>query len=189
MSSKNKEEVSFFHDYNIYIPTRTITITGVVDIDMYENVIKNLHFLDSTVGEINIKLHSEGGDVIAAKSIFDAIFNCKNFVRIIVYGEASSSASLLVQAADERIMSINAHMMIHVGEEGFPTNHPRNLESAAKFTKKMEDWMEAVYLKRIKEKRKKFTRNQLKSMLTFDTYLSPQQCLELGLIDKIGEVQ
>jgi ATP-dependent protease ClpP protease subunit len=52
-----------------------------------------------------------------------------------------------------------------------------------------EKWIEDVYLPKIKEKKKRYTRNQLKSMLTWDRSFDPKEALELGLIDEIGEIQ
>ena len=48
-----------------------------------------------------------------------------------------------------------------------------------------ENENEDMYLKRIKEKKPRFTRKQLQSMLTFDTILNPKQAIELGLADKV----
>jgi ATP-dependent protease ClpP protease subunit len=187
--SKNKDDIELLHEYGIYTPTKTLMITGEVCEVMYENVIANLHILDSTTGAITIKLNSEGGDVVAGRAIYDAIRNCKNEVRCIVYGQASSAASFILQAADIRVISDNAYLMLHVGEEGHPENHPRNIEKWHKFNRDLEAWMEDVYLKKIKEKKKRFTRNQLKSMLQWDKILKPKEALELGLVDAIGEIQ
>ena len=41
----------------------------------------------------------------------------------------------------------------------------------------------------MKEKKKRYTRNQLKSMLTWDKSYDAKDALELGLIDEIGEIQ
>ena len=45
--------------------------------------------------------------------------------------------------------------------------------------------MEDMYLKRIKEKKPRYTRKQLQNMLTFDTILNPKKAIELGLADKV----
>jgi len=187
--SKIRDDIEHLHQYGIYIPTKTILITGEVNEEMYERVMSNLHILDSTTGEITIKLKSEGGDVVDGRAIYDAIKNCKNAVRCIVYGECSSAASFILQAADTRIMTNNSFLMLHVGEEGHTINHPRNIERWHEFYRYLETWSEDVYLARIKEKKKRFTRNQLKSMLQWDKIIKPKEALELGLIDSIGEIQ
>lgn len=187
--NKLKDDLEAFHGTGLYLPTRTLLITGEVNDDLYASTIKNLHALDSTSGTINIKLNSEGGDVIAGRAIYDAIKNCKNHVRITVYGQASSAASFILQSADERIMTESSYLMLHVGEEGHAQNHPKNVRRWDEFYRKLETWMENIYLQKIKQKKKRYTRNQLKSVLLFDTILNPKEALEMGLIDIIGEVQ
>jgi ATP-dependent Clp protease protease subunit len=189
--SKLKDEVGNLHDNNICMSTRTIVFTGEINEDSYDMMMKNIHLLDSTTGTINIKLFSEGGEVIPGLGIYSAIKNCKNHVRIIVYGECSSMASIILQAADERVMDENSHLMIHVGsgQSADPNSHPRNKEAWDRFDQHLEKVCEDILLQKIKQKKKRFTRNQLKSRLQFDTILLPKDALELGLIDHIGEVQ
>lgn len=191
MSQKIKDCIETFHSTGLYIPTRTIVITGEINEVLYDKVIKNIHALDATSGLINIKLNSPGGDLIQGRAIYSAIANCKNYTRITVYGEASSCASIILQAGSQRIMDENSYMMLHIGhgQSADPESHPRNKENWDKFDKYLEKWMEDVYLKKIRKKKKRYTRNQLKSMLNFDTILHPKEALELGLIDSIGEEQ
>jgi ATP-dependent Clp protease protease subunit len=162
-------------------------IKGEVNDDMYDIVLKNLHALDSTVGTINIILNSNGGDVVSGLAIFDAINNCQNHVRITVYGEASSSASFILQAADERVLSKNSRIMIHFGQEAYGSDHPRNVKAAYEWSRHEEALVMNIYLKRIKQKKKRYTLEDLTDIMVFDRYLSPKECLDLGLIDVILE--
>ena len=189
MSEKLKDHIDQFHSNSIFVPTKTIKLTGDVDEDMYDLALANIHALDSMTGTITIKLMSDGGSVSIARAIYDLISGCKNEVRIQCYGEVSSAASIILQAADTRCMSPNSKLMIHVGAEGIPTDHPRNVDRLYEQHRFDEKWIEDVYLKRIKEKKKRFTRNQLKDIMTWDSYLTPKRSLELGLIDEIGELQ
>jgi ATP-dependent protease ClpP protease subunit len=189
MSDKLKDYIDLFHERSVFIPTKTIKLTGDVDEDMYNLAVSNLHALDSTPGSITIKLMSDGGSVSIARAIYDLILGCKNEVRIQCYGEVSSSASIILQASDLRIMSPNSKIMIHVGSESVPQDHPRNVDRLYEQHRLDEKWIEDVYLNKIKEKKKRFTRNQLKDIMIFDKYLSPKDSLELGLIDQIGELQ
>lgn len=191
MTQKINDHIDAFHSSGLYQPTRTIVLTGEINEAKYDQLLKNIHALDATSGTINIKLNSEGGELTQCRAMYDTIKGCKNHVRITVYGQASSSGSILVQAADERIMSENSYMMIHIGhgQSADPESHPIILERWNAYDELMETWMQDVYLKKIKQKKPRFTRNQLKSLLNFDTILTPKQALELGLIDLIGEHQ
>ena len=188
MSDKLKEYLNMLHDRNVFIPTKTILLYGGIDDDILEEFTCNLHALDSVTGEITIKLISEGGCLTAARAIYDLIRGCKNFVRIIVYGEAASAATIVLQAADLRVMAENSKLMIHVGSEGIARDHPRNVDAIYNEHRVDEKWIEDRYLKRIKEKKPRYTRQQLKDMLVWDRTIKPKGALDLGLIDKIGEI-
>lgn len=188
MSNNNVNTYSaLFHEYNIYWPNRTVPITGEVDIDMYEMVLKNLHVLDSTAGTINIFINSEGGELTQCKAIYDLIAGCNNHVRGMVYGEAASSASIFFQACDERLMSPNSELMIHIGSEGSPEDHPENKARWDAKYKRDGEWMREIYLERIKEVKPRFTRKKLTDLLRFDTILTAKEAIELGLCDRIED--
>lgn len=188
MSEKLKENIDLFFDKGIFIPTKTLMLTGEVDEDMYHSAMVGIHSLDSMTGEITIKIMSPGGDTDIARAIYDAIAGSKNYVRIQAYGEVASAATIIMQAADHRVMSPNSKMMIHVGSEGLPTDHPRNVDVLYNEHRKDEKWIEDSYLSRIKEKKPRYTRQKLRTLLTWDKYLSPKEALEMGLIDEIGEI-
>jgi ATP-dependent protease ClpP protease subunit len=189
MSEKVRDSISDFHDYGIYLPTKTIRMVGEVDEDLFKDAISNLHILDSISGDITIKLSSAGGDIDYGKAIYDAIRGCKNRVRIIGYGLIASCATLIMQAADERILSPNAKMMVHIGTEGYSEDHVYNVRNAFKAYEDDRKWMEDVYFEQIKKRHSRYTRQKLEDLLVFDKYMSPKECLELGLIDSIGEIQ
>ena len=179
--------ITSFHDYGIYIPNRSIDISGSVDIDMYLQVLKNLHILDSKSGTINVFINSEGGDLTYCKAIYDLIAGCNNHVRGMVYGEAASSASIFFQACDERLMSPNAELMIHIGSEASPEDHPENKARWDEKYKRDAEWMKEIYLNRIREKKPRFTKKKLTDLLRFDTILPTNKAIELGLCDNVEE--
>ena len=189
MSDKLKDHIELFGSNHIFIPTKTLKLTGDVDDDMYDIAVVGLHSLDSMTGPITIKLKSQGGDVDVARAIYDLVRGCKNEVRIQCYGEVASSASIILQAGDIRCMSPNSKIMIHVGSEGIPMDHPRNVEKVFEQHRIDEKWIEDIYLSRIKEKKKRFTRNNLKDIMIWDKFLTPKEALDLGLIDQVGELQ
>ncbi len=189
MSDTFKDYIDQFCNHGIFIPTKTINLSGDVDEALYDMAICGLHALDSKTGEITIKLMSDGGSVAIARGIVDLIRGCKNRVTVICYGEVSSAGTIILQAADHRVMSENSKLMLHVGNEGVPTDHPRNVDRLVEQHRIDEKWIEDQYLNKIKEKKKRFTRQQLKSLITWDRSFSPKEALEFGLIDSIGECQ
>lgn len=192
-----KDDISAFHDYDLYIPTRTIYMGSLyitedgdsgVDAHLAERVIKNLHILDnqSERGDkpITIIMNNPGGDWNHGIAIANAISKCKNHVTIIVYGMAMSMGSIILQMADERIVAQDADIMIHYGEDGF-YGHPKTLEKWTDHGKRLNKRMEQIYIERIREKNPKYRISSLRKLLNFDTILSAKEAIELGLADKI----
>jgi ATP-dependent Clp protease, protease subunit len=191
MSRNIPEHVSMFHSTGLYLPTRTMMIEGE-DIN-YEDIyaaVKNLHILDNLTSqsEITIIMNSDGGDNTLGFMLYDAIKACKNHVKIIVYGNASSMGSIILQAADERILMPNTHIMIHLGEVGIPAQHPKSVEAWLEHYKKMDRTNLKILFDRIKEKKPRFTLDKLKEICDHDTIYTAQEAVDMGLADKIMEI-
>ena len=189
MSNKLNDIISNIHEYKIDVSNKKTWIEGDIDEEQADRLSKNLTILDANQNSkpITIVLNSSGGEVNQGLRIYNLIRNCKNYVRVVVEGKAESMASIILQAADERVLLEDAHLMIHIGIEGFAEDHPENVKrwkaKAEADCKRTED----IYLDKIKQKKKRFTRNQLKEMLNFDTILSPKDAIELGLADRIDK--
>jgi ATP-dependent Clp endopeptidase proteolytic subunit ClpP len=198
MSRINKDSVDRFYDYDIHIESRTLYMGSVshdvedgesgTDGAMAERAVKGLHILDNSAPEgdkpITILMNNLGGDEYHCMAIFDAIKQCKNHVTIIVYGHAMSAGSIILQSADKRVMAVNSRMMIHYGTWGVH-DHPKIVYKWAEEGKKIDKWMEGVYLDKIREKKPEYPLSKVKDMCNFDTFLNAHEALELGLIDEI----
>lgn len=192
MSRNIPEHVTMFHTTGLYLPTRTMIIEGDSTSsteDIY-GAVKNLHILDSLASqsEITILMNSDGGDNTLGYMLYDAIKSCKNHVKMIVYGNASSMGSIVLQAADERILMPHTHVMIHFGEVGLPMQHPKSAEAWLNHYKQMDKQNLQILFDRIKEKKPRFTLDKLKELCEHDTVLTAKEAVELGLADKIMEI-
>lgn len=192
----NKDEVDRFHDYSIYIPKRTLYMGSEeisiehgesgTDGAMAERIIKNLIILEGMSSEpITIVMNNIGGDEYHGFAVYDAIRACKSRVTISVIGYAMSMGSVILQAADERIMAPTSRQMIHYGKWGVD-DHAKNSQKWAEERLKMDGHVEQLYLSKIKEKNPDFTLKRLQKMLNFDTFLSAEESVELGLADKVA---
>jgi ATP-dependent protease ClpP protease subunit len=95
--------------------------------------------------------------------------------------------SVIFQAGDLRIMAPNAKQLIHYGT---PLHADSELHAKSQYNwteecKKFSAWMELMYLAKIHDKQPEFKLKRLQKMLNFDTILSAQESVELGLADKI----
>jgi len=188
MTNKS-DNADHLHMNNVYFPKRKIFLHGEINEKLYSSLTKNLCILDNSSGRIDIEINSEGGCVATCKAMFDVIKRCENFVAINVCGTAFSSASLLLQAADKggRSMTPNSDLMIHIGQDATPTDHPVNNMRLQDYYNQLEKWMIRAYMERIREKHPRYTIKKFKELLLFDTYFNAKQALDFGLIDKIGE--
>jgi ATP-dependent protease ClpP protease subunit len=196
MARMIKDDVDRFHDYSIHVPSRTIFMgtenlsendfeESGVDTSMAERQIKNLHLLDSiSKEEITILMNNIGGDPIHGMAIYDAIKACQSHITIKVFGHAMSMGSVILQAADERIMAPNSRFMFHYGT--FAINkESKSAYNWADENKKYDHWMENLFLMKIQQKHPAFTLKKLQKMLDFDTILTPEETIALGLADRI----
>ena len=221
-----KDDVDQFMDNDIYLPTRTIYMGSVnslddgeeagVDHSMAERMSKALHILDTydaaaRNGEkpITIVMNNTGGDVIHGMAIYDTISNCKNHVTIKVSGHAMSMGSIILQAADKRIMSKNSKIMIHYGYSGVNA-HAKTSYQWNKFSKEYDRWMEDMFMEKMKDRKIplclylnlidkehkipkgnaknkliEITEERLEAMLNFDTIVTAETALALNLIDEV----
>jgi ATP-dependent Clp protease protease subunit len=185
------DQLVTFHNYNIDVTTKTITLTGEVNDEMADTTLKNLHILNQSNGKITIYLNSDGGDLSSGKVIYDAIKYSSNVIRIICFSSVMSCGSLILMAGDERIMMPNSLLMLHSGNEGLGQEHPRNIDKAYANLRRDEEFIESVYLERMneklrKDKKKILTSKSIRDLITWDTYIGPEEALKMGLITSIG---
>jgi ATP-dependent protease ClpP protease subunit len=199
----NKEDVDRFYDYGINMSTRTIYLGSVgtdsndaetgTDYAMAERAIKGLHILEHTNNQpITILTNNFGGDVIHAMAIFDAIKQCKSHVTVIGYGYVCSAASIIMQSADERVLSPYSVFMFHAGTDAHAENHPKSIEKWLHFNKKYGSKINSILLNSINLKRQEdklplMTKEEFEKYNDFDTILTAEEAIEWGFADKLLE--
>ena len=193
------------HSQNIDVKNREIFLHGQhgafeddpgVEYRMATTFIKNIRYLDSLKNEpIIIHMHSLGGNWGDGMAIYDAIKISRSHVTILVYGQAESMSSIILQAADKRIMMPNAHFMCHYGSSSSAGNY-LDTQNWAKFEKKiLEDMLDIYtasctkgkffkehYKQPTEEKVKGFIKRKLKSG---DWYLSSHEAVYYGFADNV----
>jgi len=196
--SKIRKNLDDFFEYGIDTSNRILYMgsaeydwdgdeTGT-DFRMAEKLIKGLMILDIAAPKgdkpITIMMNNIGGFVYHSLAIYDAIASTKNYVTIICLGHCMSAATIILQAADKRVVSENCSLMIHDGTDGY-IGHTQNFIRTAEETKRLVKLIDNIYLKRIKNKNPDFTDKKIRKLLEFDTYLTSEQAVRLGLADEI----
>ena len=178
-----KESIDRFFDYDLHVESRTLYIGGKeIDEQSAERVIKALHILQSEK-DINIILNSFGGCWFQGMAIYDAIASCSCHVNATVYGSAMSMGSVILQAADSRIIHPNATIMVHDGYETRVDDIPRTFQNWAEYSKRSQQRMYEIYAGR-SGRPPSFWKKKCAS----DAILTAKEALELGLVDSIFKV-
>ena len=148
-------------DLNVDTDTRTIFMgsTGYtyddsetgVDHTMAEYFIKGMHTLECKNNKpITIIMNNPGGDWYHGMAIYDAIKCASVECTVKVYGHAMSMGSIILQAADNRIMMPSSRFMIHYGYDG-KSGHAKIVYKWADEGKRVNWDMENIYLERMLE--------------------------------------
>lgn len=163
MAKLQKDNIDRFFDYDINIDSRTIYVGSAsaddgdsgVDCIMAERLLKAIHLLEHAAPNgdkpITIITNNPGGDYLHGMAIYDAISTCESYVIIKGYGYAMSMGSIILQAADERIIAPNAKFMIHYGYESL-SNHSKIFLKWAKEGQIVNRDMEEIYLTKMLQK-------------------------------------
>lgn len=190
--SKNRDDLDRFLDYGLNFTSRTIFLNDDEDEEelnhcVAEQFIKNMLLLESAgQDEITVIINTQGGEVESGMAIYDAIDTSTCYVNGRVF-RAESMGAVLLQACDKRIMMPHSKLMLHAGSIEVSDIHSHTTYKQIEENKRLDRVCETILLRRIKEKRPKFTRKQLKELLAHDTFLNSKQAINLGLADLIYE--
>lgn len=118
------EDIKTLHEHGVDLDNDIIYLDGSgedgeITAEVARRFRKNLNTLAKYgAEEITVEINSPGGDVTAGLAIYDSIVTCPARVVGRVTGEASSMASVILQACTRRVLSPNACVMYHAGGTG-----------------------------------------------------------------------
>ena len=174
--------------YDIYsrlLKERIIMLNGPVEDMMANTIVAQLLFLESENPdkEISLFINSPGGVITSGMSIYDTMQFIKCDVATYVMGQACSMGSFLAQAgqAGKRYMLPYARHMIHQPSGG-ARGMQSDIEIQYKEITKMKDVLTKLY---VKHNTKGKTYAEFERDMDRDTFMSAEEALEYGLIDKI----
>jgi ATP-dependent Clp protease protease subunit len=174
--------------YDIYsrlLKERIIMLNGPVEDMMANTIVAQLLFLESENPdkEISLFINSPGGVITSGMSIYDTMQFIKCDIATYVMGQACSMGSFLAQAgtAGKRYMLPYARHMIHQPSGG-ARGMQSDIEIQYKEITKMKDVLTKLY---VKHNTKGKTYAEFERDMDRDTFMSAEEALEYGLIDKI----
>ena len=131
---------------------------------------------------VELHINSYGGSVKEGIAIYNQLKQkkCKEIVAY-VDGFAYSIASIIMQAADRRIMGLGTSLLIHNMWLSVAGN-AAELRKAADDLDVLMESNRQIYMERVN-----ITEDELIEMLNNETYLTPEKAVEMGFADEVGK--
>lgn len=186
--------------YDIYsrlLKDRVIMLDTDVNQHVASLIVAQMLFLESENPDKDISLYinSPGGSVTAGLAIYDTMQFIKCDVQTIVIGQAASMGSFLAQAGapGKRFVLPESRTMIHRVSSGTPGTsgsvHVQELEfedarRAFEESKRVNQRLTELYVRHNTAGK---TYDEFYELMKFDTFLSAQDAVNMGLADKIVE--
>jgi len=155
-TNSQNNQLSDIHNFNIDVDNREIYLHSYLaeeeeaGVD-YRSAItfeKNLRYLNTiSLDPIIVHMHLPGGDWQDCLGIYDNIKNSKSPIGIVAYAKVESSSSVLLQAADLRILSENTNFLVHYGSISVDNEHKAAL-SMVQWSEKESEKMIDIFTER-----------------------------------------
>jgi ATP-dependent Clp protease protease subunit len=181
--------------YSRMLKDRIIFLNGAVHDEMAQSISAQLLYLESEDAsrDITLYINSPGGVVTAGLAIYDTMRYIKPDVTTVVMGQAASMGSFLAQAgeAGKRFVLAESRTMIHRvsggtrGTSGSVHVQDLQIEDANRSHaegKRLNKRLTELYV-RHNSKKKKY--KELFETMKFDTFLSADEAVEMGLADAV----
>jgi ATP-dependent Clp protease protease subunit len=176
-----------FDIYSRLLRERIVFVTGEVEDHMASIIVAQLLFLESEnpSKDISMYINSPGGVVTSGFAIHDTMQYIKPKVSTVCIGQACSMGSFLLASGEPgmRIALPQARIMIHQPSGG-ARGMASDIEIQAKEIMRLKDTMHNLY--------SKYTGKSVAVVteaMDRDTWMSAQEALEFGLVDKVFETR
>jgi ATP-dependent Clp protease, protease subunit len=184
---QKKPGISMLEDKidEVLLKSRRIFLSDAVDNDSAKEIIRKLWYLESLdPGKpILFVINSPGGSVDSGFAIWDQIKMITSPVTTLITGLAASMGSILslCSAPKRRFATRNSRIMIHQPSiHAFIRGQATDLEIHAKEILKTRQALVELYVEATGKDAK-----TIEKALDRDTWMSAQEALEFGLLDKI----
>lgn len=202
-NKENDIELFNIHNYNMSIKHRELYLHSYVDseeesgVDYRSAIIieKNIRYLNSiSIEPILVHMHLPGGVWGDCMGIYDTIRLSKSKIIIVAYGSVESASSVILQAADLRILMPNTNVLIHYGSISVDNEHKAALswvQWSEKESEKMIDIFTDKYissdLAKSKNLKRMIAKKHIKSQLAnkCDWILTSQEAVDYNFADGV----
>ena len=181
--------------YSMLLNERIVFVNDVVETHMAQSICAQLLFLEAqnTGAPINMYINSPGGSVVDGLSILNTMRFITSPVYTFVTGQAASMGSFLAMAGEpgHRYVLPESRTMIHRVSSGTPGSagsvHVQNLQiidinRSVDESNRLNKRLTEIYAE-CNTAGKSY--DELYEIMTYDTFLSAQEAVDMGLADKV----
>lgn len=141
-----------------------------------KELLKKAIDLDGYVPNINVHIHSDGGDLFSGMNAMDALRKTNIHVTTIAEGTCCSAATFMLLGGDRRLMGKHAHVMIHQLSTGFFGKF-QELRDEMDTCNKLMKTMKKVY-----KAETSIPKELFKQLMKKDIYLNAGECVKYGIV-------
>jgi ATP-dependent protease ClpP protease subunit len=136
-----------------------------------------------TAREINLHVHSPGGNVFDAIAIYNSLRYHPARVTARVEGLAASAASIIVQAADKRVMMDHSQMMIHNTRVDIMNASAAEMDEIKDLLLRQDNVLAGIYHERTKGGAKKL--EKILAAMSAETWFTAEEAVAFRLADSV----
>jgi len=168
--------------YSKLLEDRIILLYGEIDNQLSNCIVAQLLYLDSlNHDDINLYINSNGGSITAGMAIYDTMNYVKSNVSTICIGLAASMGAFLLSSGEKnkRFALPNAEILIHQ-PLGDASGQATEIKIAAEHILKIKNKLNKILATNTNQKINKIEKDTER-----DFFMSTDEALEYGIIDKI----
>ncbi len=166
---------------------------GVTRVDVYDDIGPGGWFSDGftakdfaaqlagVTGALEVHINSAGGDVFDGIAIANSIRCHRGPVTTVVDGLAASIASVIAQAAAERVVQPGSMLMIH-DAFGFTVGNAAEVAKFAQTLDQVSDNIAAIYAEHASG-----SQEQWRAAMRAETWYTAEEAVAAGLADRVGD--
>ncbi|MFN3514574.1 MAG: ATP-dependent Clp protease proteolytic subunit [Phenylobacterium sp.] len=176
-----------FDIFSRLLKERVIFLNGPVEDGMSALICAQLLYLEAEnpKKEIQMYINSPGGVVTSGLAIYDTMQYIKSPVVTLCMGMAASMGSFLLMAGEKgnRIALPNSRIMVHQPSGGY-SGKASDIERHAEDIIKTKRRLNEIYAKHTGR-----TYEEVEEKLDRDTFMTPEEAKEWGLVDHVYETR
>lgn len=173
-----------FDENFLDVTKRTVALIGDVDNELSTRCFLAFQRFTGTA-PITVFLDTPGGDVDEGLFIYDTIQDAEAFVTIKVLSKCWSMGSVILQAGDERIMHPHATYMTHLGTNAYSEGPANDIKAAFSHDTRQAKRCDDILFAKLRAANPRYSRARFEKFNNTGAYLSADQALALGLVDKV----